>query len=163
MRTRILCVLALVALGTVVASQRGGQAQLSDRADDEVVAPLNRRATDFLREVAKDDAEEGLRTLLTGSPLARDSSRVGLINDSIRREIPKYGIFLGAELLTAERIGKALVRITCLYHCENYPVVWNFVFYRAVEDGEWVVISLQYNVDYDQLPAGAPQRTAGAP
>jgi hypothetical protein len=163
MRTRIFCVLAVVALAAIVISQRGSQAQLSDRASDEVVATLTRRATDFLREVAKDDVEEGLRTLLTDSPLARDSSRITLIHDSVRREIPRYGIFLGAESLAAERIGKALVRITCLYHCEDYPVIWNFVFYRAVEDGDWVVISLQYNVEYEKLPAGPAPRGPGEP
>lgn len=122
---------------------------------DEVLQRTGTRVEDFLRDVGRDEVDSGIETLLAGSPLLKpDSKRVHQLRETIRREIRKYGTFLGrVESLKLERVGRYMVRCVYLYHCQDYPVAWHFTFYKPEESGEWVVISLKFNVDYEKLPA----------
>lgn len=128
------------------------------RAQDEALQRTGSRVEDFLRDVGRDEIDSAMETLLAGSPLLKpDSKRVHQLRETIRREIRKYGTFLGrVESLKLERVGRYMIRCVYLYHCQEYPVAWYFTFYKPEEGGEWVVISLKFNVEYEKLPATAP-------
>lgn len=130
------------------------QSCLAQGASDEVLRSLGSRVEEFLRDVEGANMPNSVETLLTGSPLLNgDLRRVRLLQDTIQRELPKYGAFLKVESLKIERIGNSMVRFVYLYHCKNYPVVWYFTFYKQPGKSDWVVIALKFDVDYDKLPA----------
>jgi len=134
----------------------GGAAQLAGTKPlDEDVNRISVRIQDFLAEVAKDNGPEGVDILLTRSPLLKDPKRVALLKESIRREMERYGVFLGMEPIQQDRIGRSVIHCTYLYHCLDFPVIWTFTFYRAEDEGDWALVSLQFHVDYDKL---APRR-----
>ena len=125
---------------------------------DEVLRSLGTRVEEFLRDVEGADMRVSVETLLAGSPLvSSDMRRVRQLQDTIQRELPKYGTFQKVESLKIERIGTSIVRCVYLYHCKNYPVIWYFTFYKQAGKSDWVVIALKFDVDYDKLPATTPK------
>ena len=139
---------------------KGGSAQLTGaKPVDEALQRLGRRVADFLDEVGTENLEDSVDALLHRSPLLRDTKRVTQLKESMRKELRKYGSYTGVELLKTERIGKSLVRCVCLYQCEDYPVIWDFTYYRSSEDEDWSLISVQFHVDYEKL-AGLAEKGA---
>ena len=133
---------------------RATQAQISNtKLQDEALSRIAIRIDDFLGEIANDDIDTAIDSLLVRSPLQKDTKKVSLLKDGIRREIPKYGAYMGLEQLRLERVGRSLVRGVYLYQCLDYPVIWNFTFYRSEDEGGWRLISLQFSVDYGKLAA----------
>lgn len=130
------------------------QSSFAQGPPDEVLRSLGTRVEEFLRDVEGENMRTSVETLLIGSPLlTSDQRRVRQLQDTIQHELPRYGTFVKVELLKVERIGTSIVRCVYLYHCKNYPVVWNFTFYKKEGKSEWVVIALKFDVDYDKLPA----------
>ena len=155
MKMRSLIILSIAVALCWVFSSRGSQAQLNNAAlQDETLARVGGRVEDFLREIARDNVDEGIDDLLVRSPLLKDGKRVSQLKESIRREMQKYGVFMGVESLKLERVGRSIIRCVYLYHCQEFPVVWQATFYRAEEEGDWMLISLKFNVEYEKLPAG---------
>lgn len=152
MRIRNAAVLSIATLLVWAVLLTGIQAQ-NNKFQDDALVRIGTRVEDFLGEVGIDNADAALETLLTRSPLLKDSKKVSQLKDSIRREMQKYGAYMGVEQLKLEKVGRSIVRCVYLYHCQDFPVAWNFTFYRSEEEGEWALISLQFNVDYDKLPA----------
>lgn len=154
MKTRHLALLILAVGICWGILSRGSQAQLTlPKVQDETLVRIGLRVNDFLNDVSNDNLDEGLEKLLARSPLLKDSQRVAKLKESVQRATQKNGNFTRVEPLKLEKVGRSLVRCIYLYHAEDYPVAWSFVFYRSEDDGEWNVISTQFNVDYDKLPA----------
>lgn len=152
MRLQQRWLLAVAGVALWLAMLRGGAAQLGNEplGSDRVAA----RAADFLTQVSVDNVGSGLDGLLARSPLARDAGRVEKLREGIVRTLARHGSFQRIERLKLERVGQSLVRCTYLYHCSDYPLVWRFTFYRPGDDplGDWMVIGLAFDVDYDKLP-----------
>lgn len=153
MNVRKFAVLLIVFLLTWAMLYRGSQAQLNNnKLQEETLIRIGTRVEDFLSDVARDNVDDALDTLLARSPLLKDAKKVSQLKESVRREMPKYGVFMGVEQLKLERVGRSIVRCVYVYHCLDYPVAWNLTFYRSEEEGDWNLISLQFNVDYEKLP-----------
>jgi len=43
----------------------------------------------------------------------------------------RYGSFVGYEFIKEENISKSLRKFTYIAKCENHPLVWTFIFYKA--------------------------------
>lgn len=150
MRTRSLLLVVVVAGLCWMGLHRGGQAQLNSTKSPEE-SRIALRVDDFLNAVAEDRVEAAVDNLLKASPLLKDTKRVSRLKESIGQELPKYGNFVDAEPIKLEKVGRSLIRSTALYRGTDYPVVWHFTFYRPLDDGEWTLVALQFNVDYEKL------------
>jgi hypothetical protein len=137
----------------------GGFAQ--PESPSAVEQQVTRRVEDFLRQIAAGDVDIGLKTLLASSPLARDGERIDRLKTSLPQTLQRYGTFIRTEKLRIERVGDSLVRCTWLYHASAYPVVWRITFYRGDSSatGEWTVIGLEFDTDYQRLPPAGESRT----
>lgn len=97
--------------------------------------------------------QKGLESLLKNSPLEGEnkeammkalSEKIGTIND-------QFGAYLSFESIGVKAIGRDLVVLRYLYKCQNYPVVWYFIFYRPLsptgESGNknWFLIHFYYD------------------
>lgn len=129
---------------------RFGRAQ----PDNALTADEPRQVADaidaFLRGVGRGDANRALEELLQTSPL-RNSRKITDLGGAIRRELPRCGAYLGIEPLRVERFGRSMVHCLYLYRCQDFPVVWRFTFYRAEGSSDWSLISLKFDMDYDQI------------
>lgn len=135
---------------------RNGLAQQNDALlQDDAATQIDERLDTFFRDVGKGDVKPALEDLLQGSPLNGGSKRVTDLRDAIRRELPKYGSFLGAEQVKLERIGRSVIRCVYLYRAQDFPVVWHFTFYHPEGSKDWTVIALKFDVDYDRLPSSS--------
>ena len=45
----------------------------------------------------------------------------------------RYGSFIGHEFIKQENISNSLRKFTYISKCENHPLVWTFIFYKANE------------------------------
>lgn len=154
MKTRHVALLLLTGGICWSVMSRGGQAQLTlPKVQDETLVRIGLRVNDFLNDVSNDNLDEGLDKLLARGPLSKEQQRVSKLKESVQRLLQKNGNFTRVEPLKLEKVGRSLVRCIYLYHCEDYPIAWSFVFYRSEDDSEWNLISTQFNVDYEKLPA----------
>lgn len=138
--------------------QAGGNGPLDDD-----LAKANSRASVFLRDVVNGRTDEALNDLLIDSPLERDPEKLTQLNYEIGQLEMRFGEFLRGEKLILERIGGSMIRGVYLLHCQRFPIVWRITFYRDDATGDWVVISLSYDTQYDKLPAVEPPRVGGLP
>ena len=136
--------------------QAGGNGALDDE-----LAKANSRASAFLRDVVNGRTDEALNDLLIDSPLERDPEKLTQLTYG-QLEM-RFGEFLRGEKLTLDRIGGSMIRGVYLMHCQRFPIVWRLTFYRDDATGEWIVISLSYDTQYDKLPAVEPPRVGGLP
>lgn len=119
--------------------------------DDDPLDAVDARIIAFFDAISRSEFDRGLQTFLERSPLTKDPKQVQQLQDSIRREVAKYGAFRSAEQLLLDRRGQSLIRGTYLYKCADFPIVWDFVLYQPDADDVWVVIAIKFHVDYDKL------------
>lgn len=129
-------------------------AQQEVAPDDETATQISERVDDFLRRVGRGEVKDAVESLLAESPLRENFARVNELRDAIRRELPKYGPFLGAENIRTERLGRSLLECVALYKGQEFPVIWRFTFYRPDTAGEWVLVAVRFDVNYERLSGG---------
>jgi hypothetical protein len=138
------------------------RAQPEGVATDQTLAQLADRVDDFLRRVGRNEVKDAVDSLLEESPLRDNFTRVTELRDAIRRELPKYGVFMGAENIRTERVGRSMIECVSIYKGLEYPVVWRFTFYRPDSTGNWVVVAVRFDVNYDRLTANGKPRDVDA-
>ncbi len=159
MRGRTIFALLIAEVGRIFAVQTGGTAnmnQLQPAADKEL-ANIDMRVSDFMAEVINRRADTAIDTLLMGSPLARDEKKLSQLKTQIKQGELRYGEYLRQEKMQLEWISISMIRSVRVMHCRRYPVIWRMTFYRSSPTGEWVLVSLKYDTNYDSLPAAEPQ------
>jgi hypothetical protein len=134
-------------------------AQDSDELADPVVIKLDQRVLRFLDAVPTSDADEAFDNLLAGSPLLKQADAVATLAKTSAEAMTRYGAYRGSDQLSAKRIGKDLVLMKYLFKCEQFPLVWYFVFYRdfsrqsntSAIDDPWIVISVRFDTQVVDL------------
>ena len=111
----------------------------------------------FLDAISMGNESDAFQDLLLGSQLLEQTEAVQALEDRSKLIEQRYGPFQDIERIGARRIGKDLVLMKYLFKCENFPVIWYFAFYRdfrrtsSATDNEWVVISVRFDTQLDQL------------
>ncbi len=153
-------VLALVTAAAicVLALQRGGTANLNHRqqSSDDDLDEIEMRVSGFLRELINRSSDDAVDELLVGSPLERDEKKTTQLKDQVQASKKTYGEFLRQEQLELKRVGGSIIRAVYVLHCRRYPVIWRMTFYRATANGDWALVELRYDTDYDSLPSTRP-------
>lgn len=136
---------------SLLAVWQGASAQLNEGDPDESLQRLGRRINTFLVSIPKDELDEQFDLLIERSPLRKDYKKLTQLKDSIQRETARYGSFREVEALKLELHGQSLARGVYLYKCQDFPLVFDFTFYRASPGDEWGLIALKFHLDYDTL------------
>jgi hypothetical protein len=148
MRTGVMA--GVLVLGLFVAWHHA-PAQINEPGQDESLSRLGRRINTFLVSIPKEELDEQFRLLLEGSPLNKDRKKLEQLLESIRRETQRYGSFREVEQVRLELRGQSVARGVYFYKCQDFPLVWEFTFYRSDADDEWALIALRFHVDYEKL------------
>jgi len=61
----------------------------------------------------------------------------------------RYGSFIGYEFIKEESISKSLHKFTYIAKCENHPLVWIFIFYKAKD--KWTLNVFKWNDKIQKL------------
>ena len=111
---------------------------------------------DFLNELVEDRADKAVATLLEGSPLAQDAEKLKQLKEQIKRAKQLYGDFIQGEKIRIDRSGNSMIRTVHVLNCSRFPVIWRMMFYRSGPTEKWVVVSLRFDTDYENLPQAEP-------
>lgn len=154
---RLSCVQVVLILGLIVAEQVRAQ-EAAAVAEHPDVSLLHTQVVQFLEDVSLGRPEGAFQTLLTGSPLARQTEAVTKLIDETRDLERKFGKYRAFERISAKRIGNDLVLMKYLYKCDNYPVVWYLTFYRdfkrndaSPESDAWILIGIRFDTELELL------------
>ena len=125
--------------------------------DPELLA-LDVKVAQFLGEIAIGETPGAYQELLAGSRLLKQEKALRALIEKTQQLDTKYGRYRGSEQLAAKRIGSDLVLLRYLYKCEDYPVVWYFIFYRTLppdetplEKAPWRVVSVRFDTELERL------------
>lgn len=146
---------ALLAFVTLIATSSISYGQAPAR--DAELDYLDLQARGFLNRLSSSsDVAEAYAELLKGGPLARSEGLSSL--EQKTRAIPeRFGEFRAVEQISARRIGKDVVTLKYLYHCDTYPVVWHITYYRSYKrtetprDENWHVVSIRFDTNVENL------------
>jgi len=153
------CIVLVLLSGAIAVCPRYCAAQDTEQPADPVVIKLDQRVMRFLDAVPTADADEAFDSLLAGSPLLQQADAVETLAKTSTEAMTRYGAYHGSDQLSAKRIGKDLVLMKYLLKCEQFPLVWYFVFYRdfsrqsntSVIDDPWTVISVRFDTQVEDL------------
>ena len=117
--------------------------------------PLFESVQNFFEQIANpaEGSYSGLENLLKNSPFegnAKDEM-IKTLAEKIDSIAGQFGSYISFEQIGVKRIGRDLVVLRYLYKCQNYPLVWYFVFYRpTASESEtagktWQIIHLYYD------------------
>jgi len=121
---------------------------------------LDERVVQFLDRVAAGETQAAYDRVLAGSPLAQQTEAVKTLVEKTDEIKKKFGEYRRAEKIGSKQVGSDLVLLKYLYHCEQFPVVWHFAFYRSPPrvpagtgegSGTWRVILLRFDTDLEAL------------
>ena len=152
-----------------VAAALGGLATISRSQDDAKIEPLKRRVNDFFRQLAQEkDPAIAFDRLLEGGPLERHP-RIKVLVEKVANFDSKYGDFSAAVPISERAVGpdQQVVLLKYLYEAQEYPVVWNFTFYRQPasrlgDTRKWVVVGVRFDTDLEALAQTSPTRARSA-
>ncbi len=134
----------------------GAEEAISDPA----TAVLDERVVQFFDRLAGGETQAAYDRVLAGSPLVQQTEAVKALVEKTDEIKKKYGEYRRAERISGKQVGNDLVLLKYLYHCEQFPVVWHFAFYRspprtsggaAEATGAWRVILLRFDTDLEAL------------
>jgi len=126
-------------------------------ATDPLLESLQARADQFLADVAAGEVQTACEQFLSGSPLLKQSEAVEKLVEKIQALKQQVGACRAYEMVTARRIGSDVVLMRYVVKCDDFPVVWSFVFYRppaaepATGENAWRVVSLRFDTQIDLL------------
>ncbi|MGI5831886.1 MAG: hypothetical protein ACOX6D_05050 [Thermoguttaceae bacterium] len=110
---------------------------------------------DFFEQISNtaEGPQKGLETLLKNSPFEENAKAemIKTLAGKIEGISGQFGSFVSYELIGTKKIGRDLVVLRYLYKCQNYPIVWYFVFYRPLPadsnttNKQWQIIHLYYD------------------
>lgn len=135
----------------LLAVWQGASAQLNEIETDEALQRLGRRINAFLVSIPKDELDEQFDLLVERSPLRKDEAKLTQLKDAILRETSRYGSFREVETVRLELHGQSVARGVYLYKCQDFPLVFDFTFYRTNASDEWALIALRFHLDYEKL------------
>ncbi len=155
----LLAAMLVCLVGSAVAQ---GQTSATPTAEDSEIAPLDARVKEFLDKVAADQSQQAYKDLFSGNPLFDSNKRSDALTNLIGKTAElktNFGECLEVERLSAKKVGSRLVVLRYLCHCERFPVVWYFVFYRPLQrrdtvvqpSSSWYVISVRFDTDLERL------------
>lgn len=132
-------------------------AQEAEEKPDPVIEALHGRVGQFFQAVALTTPQAAYQELLAGSPLLKQTEALAALVEQTGKLKDRCGEYRGLERLSAKHLGTDLVVMVYLYKCENYPVLWRFVFYRTPARAEtppgntpWLVISVRFDTELDR-------------
>jgi len=126
---------------------------------DEDLAEVGSRVSTFLRDLVGGRTESAFDDLLEASPLQNDAERVTQLKIQVGQFENRFGEAIRGEKIRLEPLGASMIRAVYLMHNEDFPVVWRVTFHRSDTTGEWRVVSISYDTNYEGLPASeAPPR-----
>ncbi|MBR2694506.1 MAG: hypothetical protein IKE69_09880 [Thermoguttaceae bacterium] len=124
-------------------------------ASGQEIEPLAEMVQNFFEQISNpaEGTKSGLETLLKNSPFegnAKDDM-IKTLAEKIDGISPQFGGYVSFEPIGVKRIGRDLIVLRYLYKCQNYPLVWYFIFYRPTPSENetagknWRVIHLYYD------------------
>ena len=124
-------------------------------AADSELDPRTAMVQTFFEQISNPDVgtRSGLETLLKNSPFegsAKDEM-IKTLAEKIDGIFQQFGSYVSFEPIGVKRIGRDLVVFRYLYKCQNYPLVWYFIFYRPTPSENetagksWQIIHLYYD------------------
>ena len=153
---RALTLLALLLL--LAAAARTAAAQdppaVPDASGSEL-DPMTDAVQNFFNQISDSSggAKIGLETLLRNSPFEENAKAemIKTLAEKINGIPHQFGNYVSFEPIGIKRIGRDLVVLRYLYKCQNYPLVWYFIFYRPTSPENegaaksWQLIHLYYD------------------
>lgn len=150
------------AIGTILLSLLLARSIVAQELPDPVVEELHSRASQFLDQVAQDQADAAYQDLLRGSQLLQQfdqSEAMKKLVEKTKELKTKYGECRKVERVAAKKIGSNLVVLRYVYECEFFPVAWHFVFYRtpprsdlsSPADQPWRLITVRFDTELEKL------------
>jgi len=125
---------------------------------DPVVDALQASASRFLEDVAAGKVQSAYEQLLTGSPLLQQTEALEQVVEKIKGLQEKVGACRGYEAVGSKRLGSDVVLLRYVVKCDEFPVVWTFVFYRPPSvqpppaEAAWRVVGVRFDTDLGLLP-----------
>lgn len=113
------------------------------------------RVEEFLRQVGTAKADEAFDRIFEGSGFAElKPQEFTTLKSQTRMAMGLYGTVLGVEKVREEDLSPSLKRLVYLQKFEQYPVAWEFYFYKPKDT--WQVNSLNFKDQISGL-VGAKQ------
>ncbi len=152
-------VLTLLPLAIAACLPPHAAGQEAEKPADPVVLKLDQRVTRFLDAVSTTEADDAFESLLLGSPLLKQTDALESLTRTSSDVTTRYGEYRGSEQVSAKRLGKDVVLMKYLFKCDQFPLVWYFVFYRdfsrqsnsSIIDDPWIVISVRFDTQVELL------------
>jgi hypothetical protein len=152
----------LRALGGVLFLLVAGRAPAGaeEASPETATTVLEERVVQFFDRLAAGETQAAYDRVLAGSSLAQQTEAVKALVEKTDEIKKKYGEYRRAEKIGGKQVGSDLVLLKYLYHCEQFPVVWHFAFYRspprtsgtaAEGTGTWRVVLLRFDTDLEAL------------
>lgn len=152
---RALLLLSVFMLCAVSLSAQTQEPPAVGAAAGSELEPLAESVQNFFEQISNpaEGTKSGLETLLKNSPFegsAKDEM-IKTLAEKIDGISQQFGSYVSFEPIGVKRIGRDLIVLRYLYKCQNYPLVWYFIFYRPTPSENetavknWQVIHLYYD------------------
>lgn len=133
----------------------GAQPRDADAPNSGEFEEIHGEVRTFFEKISNPSAgpKDGLEELLKNSPFEEGSKEemINALADKIKGITQQFGNYVSFEPIGVKKIGRDLVVLRYLYKCQNYPLVWYFIYYRPLPaNGEpvnkpWQLIHLYYD------------------
>lgn len=122
-------------------------ARADELKSEEQLQPL---AEEVMASVAKGDLDAAFTTMKPFVVIPTAEMDALIVNTRAQRGAAgaRYGNAVGYECVDTQKVGRSLVKITCIEKTEKHALPWLFYFYKAPRG--WVLNSFSWN---DNLPA----------
>lgn len=148
------CAVLMLALSGLMLWAQGN----ANEGDPQFFATLLPRIESFLTQVGSGKVPGAYDQLLVGNSLLQQREK---LDDLIKRTeelTARFGPYRGMERISTRMVGKDVMVATYLFKCDQYPVVWRFVFYRDVsqsltasEKNAWRVVTVKFDTNLAEL------------
>jgi hypothetical protein len=117
--------------------------------------PPSESVEEFLRRVTTPESDLAIDRLFAGSGFAEAKPQdIVTLKSKIKMAMELYGSPLGFEKIHEEDLSPSLKRLVYLQKFEQYPVVWEFYFYKPKDT--WIINTLNFQDQIGPL-VGAKQ------
>lgn len=105
--------------------------------------PYGDRIDTFFQSLIKGEIEKSFRNLVSRSLIQSKPQELLFLIRQIKNALSIYGEILDYKHLDTRCLSERLCLTRYLSFSKNYPILWNFIFYKGQD--EWVLLHVSFN------------------
>jgi len=105
--------------------------------------PYSDRIDTFFQSLMKGEIEKSFRSIVSRSLIQSKPQELSFLIRQTKNALSIYGDILDYKHLDTRCLSERLCLTRYLSFSKNYPILWNFIFYKGQD--EWVLLHVSFN------------------